>query len=1713
MTAMTPPTTCNNSPTRAASTATASGAANSSTSWFCTRPWQFLAVTAWALAALLVLGFTAPAQAQTATRVFDVSTTTTTYHEMGDTGSGRINVLIRSTQTVNGNPRSVNFTVRAREGATLAAGNPQTFTPSGVEWMLVNGTHWHYNAVVRISHDRAYHADGTLVVDFSGDRFGAIEFAPGRASLTFMVVDDDTPTLSLSEPAETRITEGEGIAFTLSMTNARDAVITARQAVVVNVSVKSSSTDSSTNFDLPPNLTIPAGTAEQAFTLMTNDDELQEAPETVVLEFTTAITGATFADSGSATTERTVTIADDDIAFTLPGTTTVAEEDGRVDLLVRLSPAQSVATAVEYSTADGTATAGADYTTESDILNFAPGATVRTISVPILDDALDEPAETFMVTLSNPSHDIALDNRTAVVTITDNDDPPTLTMADVSQSEQLTELVFTVALSAASGQTVTVDYATQPGTAAANTNCPTCGSYNHVSGTLTFAPDVTEQRVTVVVRDDIEEAVDNVFSLVLTNPANAMFPTGTPNSGLAATGTLLELNLAVPPTMTVAEGAGNVTVVVTLSQAQANAVTVDYATTDGSATADGTTIGTAVAGADYTTMNGTLRFAPGVLTQTISVPILEDALDELPETFRITLSNSSNDIPLSTMTAVVTITDDDPEPTLTVADVSQSEQLAELVFTVRLSSISGQAVSVDYATEPGSAMADTHYLHRLGTLNFAPGVTERRVTVAVRSDMEADTDNSFTLVLSNPTNAMFPANTPATGLAATATLLELNLAVPPALTVAEDAGSVAVVVTLSQAQTDAVTVDYAMMDGSAPGMAVAGADYTSMTGTLQFAPGVLTQTISVPILADALDEPAETFRITLSNPSNNIPLSTATAVVTITDDDDPPTLTVADVSQSEQLTALVFTVRLSPISGQAVTVDYATQPGTALADTHYDHVSGMLNFAAGATEQRVTVAVRSDTEEDTDNAFTLVLTNPANAMFPANTPGSGLAATGTLLELNLTVPPTMTVAEDAGNVAVVVTLSQAQANAVTVDYATTDGSAGTTIGMAVAGADYTAMTGTLQFAPGVLTQTISVPILDDALDEPAETFRVTLSNPSNDIPLGTATAVVTITDDDDPPTLTVADVSGSELQGQLVFTVELSAASGQAVTVEYATQPGTALANTHYDHVSGTLNFAPGMTEQRITVTVRGDTEADTDNAFTLVLTNPANAMFPANTPASGLAATGTLLELIPLTLSVAGGVTELAEGATLQFTVTAASAPATAVMVPVTVTASTGFALGGTAPAMVEIAANARTGEFEVMVAENDLDQDNGSLSVALTDPDAAGADDVYELGTPGSLTLTITDNDDAPALTVTGPAEVRELDGEVEFTINLSARSGKVVTVNYATVDGTATAGSGPDDDYMAATGTLTIRDGTQATVTVALRPDQDSMAESFSFALSQPNNATLGTPSSAEVTILEGLDENDIQRLTEEVLPVVAAGISHQGMDAVNARVKASFGHNGTSQTNSLTLNGATPTQLLQGRLNQLLATRTGATAPAAGPLAGAGQLAGQNQNGAGARLGQVGSPFQQATTDWPAFGPQDVAFTFKPGAWGTNAGGSGNANGSASGSASELGGSAMQARGSDDRLSFSDVTFWGRGYRNELSVTDDISFDGDISGTVLGIDVLVTPNVLLGLSYHEATAEVDLGRHPRSHRQPPDRGEQHQPLLWLAAGRRQPCVGHH
>jgi YD repeat-containing protein len=420
-----------------------------------------------------------------------------------------------------------------------------------------------------------------------------------------------------------------------------------------------------------------------------------------------------------------------------------------------------------------------------------------------------------------------------------------------------------------------------------------------------------------------------------------------------------------------------------------------------------------------------------------------------------------------------------------------------------------------------------------------------------------------------------------------------------------EGGNLVFTVTRTGTTTGSSTVTWSTANGTA----TAGSDYTAGSGTVTFAAGETSKTITVATIDDTIVELAETMTVTLASPSGAT-IGTATGTGTINDNDIG--LAIGNASTTEGGN-LVFTVARSGDATVPVSVNWATAGGTATSGSDFTAGASTLNFAANQTSATITVATIDDTVVESTETMSVTLSGATGGATITTATGTGTINDNDVAAANLAIGNASTT--EGGNLVFTVTRSGNTASAVTVNYATAGGTA-------TSGSDFTAKSGTLSFAANQTTATITVATIDDTLVESTETMSVTLSGASSGATITTATGTGTINDNDSTPAnLAIGNASTTE-GGNLVFTVTRSGNTANAVTVNWATAGGTAASGSDFTAGSGTLSFAANQTSATITVTTINDTTAESTETMSVTLSGASSGA--AITTATG---TGTILD------------------------------------------------------------------------------------------------------------------------------------------------------------------------------------------------------------------------------------------------------------------------------------------------------------------------------------------------------------------------------------------------------------------------------------------------------------------------------------------------------
>ena len=1342
------------------------------------------------------------------------------------------------------------------------------------------------------------------------------------SAVTLAITDDDgAPTLSIGSVS---VAEGDSgaanLTFTVSLSPA-----SGREVTVGYADAGTGTATSGTDYTAltSGSLTFAAGDTSKTVTVSVTGDTTDEPNETVVVSLSSPVNATVAAGSASGT--GTITDDDDAPTVTLALSRASIAESGTTNsatVTASLDRASSAATTVTVAAAAGTNAVPGDFSlSSSTTLTIAAGSTSSTgvVTVTAVNNTADESDKSVTVSATATNTQGITQPASVTLTITDDDGAPTLSIGSASVAEGdsgSANLTFTVTLNPASGRQVTVQYADAgSGTATSGTDYTAL-----TSGTLTFAAGDTSKTVGVAVTGDTEDEPNETVIVTLSNPVNATVAAGS----ASGTGTITDddaapkVTLALSRTSITESGTTNsTTVTASLDRASSAATTITVSATAGTDTVSG----------DFSlSSNKTLTIAAGSTDSTgvVTVTAVDNTADEPDK--NVTVSGSAANSQGITQPSAVTlaITDDDGAPTLSIDSPSVNEGdsgSASLTFTVTLSPASGRQVTVGYSdTGTGSATSGTDYTALSGgTLTFAAGDTSKTVTVSVTGDTTDEPNETVLVALSGAANAAV-SSTAGTG---TGTITDDDDT--PTVTLALSRSSIAesgstnsttVTASLDRASSAATTITVSAAAGTDT---VAGDFSLSGSTTLTIAAGSTSSTGAVTVTAvdNSADEPDKS--VTVSATATNTQGITQPSAVTlaITDDDGAPTLSIGPTSVTEGDSGsadLTFTVTLSPASGREVTVGYADD-GTGTATTGEDYTAltgGTLTFAAGDTSKTVTVSVTGDTTDEPNETVVVTLSSPVNATV-SSTAESG---TGTITDDDAT--PTVTLALSPTSIA-----ESGSANASTVtasldhpSSAATTITVGATAGTNAGSGDFSLSSQkTLTIAAGATTSigTVTITAVDDTKDGLDKSVTVSGSATNTQGITNPSDVTLTITDDDGAPTLSIGSASvteGDSGAATLTFTVSLSAASARQVTVDYADAgTGTATSGTDYTAITdGTLTFAAGDTSETISVLVTGDTTDEPDETVEVTLSGATNATISTAT------GTGTITDdddapTVTLALSRTS-VTE--SGANNSTTVTASLDRPSSAATTITVSAAAGtdtvagdFSLSSSTTLTIAAGSTSSTGAVTVTAVDNPADESDKSVMVS------GSATNTQGITNPSAVTLTITDDDGAPTLSI-GSASVAEGDSgaaNLTFTVSLSPASGREVTVGYADA-GTGTATSGTD--YTALTsGSLTFAAGdTSKTVTVSVTGDTtDEPNETVLVALSSPTNATVSSTAGTGTGTIT--DDDDAPTVT---LALSRASIAESGTTN-SATVTASLDRASSAET-TVTVSAAAGTDAVSG-----------------------------------------------------------------------------------------------------------------------------------------------------------------------------------------------------
>ncbi len=763
---------------------------------------------------------------------------------------------------------------------------------------------------------------------------------------------------------------------------------------------------------------------------------------------------------------------------------------------------------------------------------------------------------------------------------------PSVSVGDISLNEGNSGSVFatfTVTLSAASTQIVSVNYATSDGTATV-----TDSDYASAAGTLSISAGSTSKTIAVLVNGDTKVEANETFVLNLSSPINATIADG------QATATINNDDAAAIPAVSIApasvdEGNSGTTPMVfnvTLSSATTSPVSVNYATSDGTAT---------VADTDYTAASGTVSFAVGVTSRTITVNVIGDTRPEGAEYLNVTLSSAVN-ATLGTNKAAGTIVCEDP---LLTRDV---------IGHWKLDDASGVAVA-DSSPSGNNGQLSTGASWCSGALDGAVDIASSTAYAQVGTKNMNAQSGSVALWCKPRSFSAAPAylfghtTSPSWG---SRIQVYIN----------DAAGNLCV--GLGDSHSNAVNVQ-ALQLNTWTHVAVtwsAGSYKVFVNGAVK-ATGAYTGLTTISNIADIGNNGHPSWRVEgFDGQIDDVQVYNCalldTEVLELATLPVVPAISINDVSSPEGNSGssnFTFDVSLSQACSKAISVNYATVGATAVAGSDFTAKGGTINFPAGSTTQQVSIPVTGDSIHELNELFTVQLSNPVNATI-ADDKGNGTIQNDDAAP-KLAINDVSVLEGNSGTQAMVFTVSLTGSTAIdaSCSFATSDGTA------TAASGDYVATSGSVTIPAGSTSATISVTINGDSVEEANETFNLTLSNGVR-ATFADVVGVGTIQNDDKAvvltPSATVTDCTVAERDsgsGWATVFVKLDKPSSTLVTLRYDVNDATAMAGSDYIDEWGTLKFKPGVTELRINVAVIGDRVRESTETFQIVLSNPSSGV------------------------------------------------------------------------------------------------------------------------------------------------------------------------------------------------------------------------------------------------------------------------------------------------------------------------------------------------------------------------------------------------------------------------------------------------------------------------------------------------------------------------
>ncbi len=635
--------------------------------------------------------------------------------------------------------------------------------------------------------------------------------------------------------------------------------------------------------------------------------------------------------------------------------------------------------------------------------------------------------------------------------------------------------------------------------------------------------------------------------------------------------------------------------------------------------------------------SGSVSFSPGQTTSNISISVRGDTTLEETERFVVRLSDPVG-ATISVATAIGIIRNDDATVSIQATDADKPEGdsgVTEFTFTVtRSRNVAGES-SVSWTVvrtglNPANASDFIGGIIPSGTVSFASGESSKLITIQVLGNTLIEPDKTFSVTIFNPVNVIIDVSTAEAIIRNDDSVLSIasvNGGSPVSISEGNSGSTTFAFIVNRTGNLDRLSsVSWSVVGSglfpASPDDFVGG---IFPSGTVSFALGESSQIIAVNVVGDLVFEDNETFTISIFNPVGAT-ISTNSATAIIINDDSILSLTAFDSDKSEGnsgVTPFTFTVtRSGSVIGDSSATWSVVSSGTnAAIESDFEggvFPSGTVSFSQSETTKTITVNVVGDEIAESDETFTVILSNPVNCLLGNSTIVGVIRNDDTNLSI---FADDADKAQSSSGITTFTFNVNRTGNITGISSArwTVNGSGGTP----ATAADFQGgifPTGIVSFLAGETLKPISINVAEGLPGETDETFSVNLSQPSGATIL-TSSATGIIRGDGSAsagPALSIFANSADKLEGDsgstpFTFTVNRTGNTDSTSSATWSVsgsgaKPANAADFSGGIFPSGTVTFSSGESFKVITINVAGDVNPEDDETFVVTLSNPVNA-------------------------------------------------------------------------------------------------------------------------------------------------------------------------------------------------------------------------------------------------------------------------------------------------------------------------------------------------------------------------------------------------------------------------------------------------------------------------------------------------------------------------